>query len=366
MTITVKMKGIDFAFMPDDDGYAGIARNGAGFVCRYSAGVDGQFNAKCTKQGEIADAVRHGVDFLANFELAEDTRESGGQAGKRHGRADRDFWQERGLAAGAGVILSWEPGNDASKFATVADFITHYQAAIDRPLGLYAGLKALLFMRRRDLIQFTWLPMSSAASGLDFGEISQREYAAKMLKVGEDNALNLVQNRNRWYRRVDQHGNVTFGADEDIVVKLPGIPWSHMQASGHFQHPHPSPSTAHPHHAGKVWQGEAWPGHRLEFGARDHFGNINGPTQSHGGATAEERTYVKKIQQRLMVCGFVPGHTKADDQWADGIFDVKGDGKLTGPTTAAVKRFQAAKRPGPLTSKPGEVWRDDWETLFNL
>jgi hypothetical protein len=367
MAIQVGQVGIDFAFMPDPHGYAGIARNHAKFVCRYSDGLGG--NEKRTQPGEIQDAARHGIDFLANFEFFENTREEGGASGRRHGQADRDFWNDRGLARGAGVILSWEPGNDRSKFDEVASFITHYRDAIDRPVGLYAGLPALLWMRKHDVIDFTWLPMSSAASNLDFGDISQREYAAKMLHVAQDHGLNLVQNRNRWYAKgVDEHGNTIWGADENIVVNLPAIPWSHLQAAGDVDHPAATPvSSPHHHpHGAKIWQGEPWPGHKLGFGPRDHFGNINGPAESHGGATAEERTFVQMIQQRLIVFGFVPGHSDPHDGWADGIFDNRGDGHLDGPTTDAVRRFQHKHRPGELTTRPGEVWRDDWRTLFSL
>jgi len=367
MTIQVGQVGIDFAFMPDAHGYAGIARHHAKFVCRYSDGLGG--SDKRTQPGEIHDAAEQGIDFLANFEVFENTREEGGASGRRHGEADRDFWHDRGLARGAGVILSWEPGNDRSKFDEVAKFITHYRDAIDRPVGLYAGLPALLWMRKHDFIDFTWLPMSSAASNLNFGDISQREYAAKMLHVAEDHGLNLVQNRNRWYAKgTDEHGNTIWGADENIVVNLPAVPWSHMQAAGHFDHPAATPEASphhHPHGA-KIWQGEPWPGHKLGFGPKDHFGNINGPAESHGGATAEERTFVQMIQQRLIVFGFVPGHTDPHDGWADGRFDNPGDGHLDGPTTAAVERFQHKHRPGDLTTRPGEVWRDDWKTLFSL
>lgn len=366
MTIAVGMKGIDFSSMPDPSGYAGVAKKGAGFVCRYSAGVGGASNSKCAKSGEVADAVAHGVDFLANFELKESTPEDGAEQGREHGAADRDFWESRGLAPHAGVILSWEPGSDESQFRTVADFITHYKQAIGRPVGLYAGLQALLWMRKREVIDFTWLPMSSFASGFNFGPISQQEYASRMLKIAQDNGLNMVQNRNRWYLQgKDERGNDVFGADENIIVNLPAIPWSQLQATGHHVAPGPVPPGAVPP-GSKLWQGEPWPGPKLGFGSGDHFGNINGPAQSHGGATADERTYVKMIQQRLVVCGFVPGHTNPNDGWADGVFDVKGNGQSGGPTTDAVKRFQAAHRPGQQTTKPGEVWSDDWGTLFNL
>lgn len=356
MAIRVKQVGIDFAFMPDPDGYAGIARNHATFVCRYSDGTGG--GDKRTHPKEIAAAVERGIDFIANFEFFERTPEEGGASGREHGQADKDFWNSRGLHKGAGVIISWEPGNDHSKFTAVASFIEHYRDAIDRPVGLYAGLPALLFMREHGVIDFTWLPMSSAASNINFGDISQHEYAAKMLHVAEDHGLNMVQNRNRWY-----HG----GADEDIIVNLPAKPFSQMQASGDFHHAAATPVSSPIHHptGAKIWQGEPWPGHRLGFGPNDHFGNINGPAAEHGGATPDERTFVRMIQQRLIVFGFVPGHSDPHDGWADGVFDIPGKGN-GGPTTDAVKRFQAKFRPGAQTTRPGEVWPDDWATLFSL
>lgn len=362
MTITTGMRGIDFAFMPDPHGYAGIAQAGAGFVCRYSAGVGGADNPKCTKPGEITEAIDRGIDFIANFELAEDTPTEGAASGQRHGAADREFWSERGLAPAAGVIVSWEPGSDASQFGAVAAFLASYRSALGRPIGLYSSVQALTFMRDRQLIDVTWLSMSSAASGLFWGDIPQPEYAARMLAVARDHGCTLVQNRNRWYfQGTDANGNDVYGADEDIVVTMPAVPFSQLQATGAHPHPPaPAPAPAHPSS-----QDVPWPGPELGFGPDDHFGNINGPATSHGGATAAERRYVRMIQQRLIVRGFVPGHHDPNDPWADGIYDVAGNGRLDGPTTDAVKRFQAADRPGPLTSRPGEVWADDWQTLFS-
>lgn len=369
MTITVGMRGIDFAFMPDPQGYAGIARAHAGFVFRYSAGVGGASNAKCAKPGEITDAVQHGLDFIANFELEEWTPTEGAASGRRHGAADAEFWHERGLAPHAGVIVSWEPGTDQSQFGAVADFLSAYRSAIGRPIGLYSGLQALTFMRDRHLIDVTWLSMASSASGFNWGDIPQSEYAARMLSIAREHGCTLVQNRNRWYfKGTDAQGNDIYGADEDIVVTLPPVPFSQLQSSGApGAHPvtPPAPAPGPAPHGGKIWQNAPWPGPELGFGPNDHFGNINGPATSHGGATALERHYVQMIQQRLIVCGFVPGHHDPNDLWADGVFDVPGAG-LGGPTTDAVRRFQAADRPGPLTTRPGEVWPDDWHTLFTL
>lgn len=225
--------GLDFAFSPEL--YVQMKRDGAKFVCRYSAGTASDLG-KVTGTHEIFSATRAGLDFIANFELSEDTPEQGSKAGREHGKADHDFWLDRGLAPGAGVIVSWEPGNDARKFRTVGNFLSSYKAAIGRPIGLYAGLPALLYFRKRDLIDFTWLPMSAAASNLTGFPTQQRAYARFMEKVGEDHGLNLVQNRNRWYGG---------GADEDKLVTLPKVPFSHLQALDHAK-PTPDKPTPQP------------------------------------------------------------------------------------------------------------------------
>jgi hypothetical protein len=107
--------------------------------------------------------------------------------------------------------------------------------------------------------------------------------------------------------------------------------------------------------------GVPWPGPQLHFGPHDYFGNINGPAESHGGAFADEKPFVKLIQQRLIAGGFVPGVSDINNDWADGVFDIRGS-SLTGPTTDAVIAFQRARMPG--TKFFGQVWSDDWATLF--
>jgi len=212
-------KGIDFAFAPDT--YEGMVKKGARFFCRYSDGSG--ISSKVCKGGEIASAASFGADFFANYEHAETSPERGATYGKSEGTIDKDFWNSRGLAPGAGVIISWEPGNDTSKFNAVAGFIDAYRNAIGRPVGLYAGLPALKEMRRRGLVHFTWLPMSSLASNLNFGNIAQAEYAAKMEGVAKDNGINLCQNRYRWYNG---------SADENVYTTAVSTPFSHLQALG--------------------------------------------------------------------------------------------------------------------------------------
>lgn len=102
----------------------------------------------------------------------------------------------------------------------------------------------------------------------------------------------------------------------------------------------------------------AWPGPALRFGPHDYFGLITGPAASHGGYYANEKPYVRMIQQRLISFGFVPNISDTNSGWADGIFQQ--------PTKDAVIRFQQRYRPGALTTLPGQFWSDDWKTLFSL
>jgi hypothetical protein len=118
-----------------------------------------------------------------------------------------------------------------------------------------------------------------------------------------------------------------------------------------FGKPKAAPKHKSPHH------GEAWPGHKLGFGKNDHFGDIHGNAQSHGGYYKREQPYVKAIQQQLIWGGYVPGVKSINSSWADGKY-----GK---PTVEAVKRFQKDKRPHSTTLW-GQVWADDWHTLFGL
>lgn len=86
----------------------------------------------------------------------------------------------------------------------------------------------------------------------------------------------------------------------------------------------------------------------------DHcFGLITDPSvRVHGGISAAEQVYVRYIQQRMQQLGYAPKTTG----WADGVYE--------NPTVAAVAAWQHARMPG--TTKPGQVWWDDWAVLVNL
>lgn len=94
----------------------------------------------------------------------------------------------------------------------------------------------------------------------------------------------------------------------------------------------------------------------IRKGSGQYLGLLSGPKQSHGGFLASERGIIKILQQRLIVCGFVPGVSDPHSPWADGFFEE--------PTKQAVIRFQ--KKHMPHTQFFGQVWYDDWAKLFSL
>lgn len=91
---------------------------------------------------------------------------------------------------------------------------------------------------------------------------------------------------------------------------------------------------------------------------REGTGQFFGVRGSRGlwGATDVQRDAIKKLQQRLIVCGFVTGVNNPRSNWVDGVFE--------SPTRTAVVAFQ--RRHMPNTQFPGQVWYDDWHKLFNL
>lgn len=87
----------------------------------------------------------------------------------------------------------------------------------------------------------------------------------------------------------------------------------------------------------------AWP-----LAPGNYFGLITGPSQSHGGYYASEKSYIRAIQQRLTALGYRAAV----------------DGKFGPATKTAVSAWQHAKW-AKYTTRYGEVWSDDWKRLFS-
>ncbi len=84
-----------------------------------------------------------------------------------------------------------------------------------------------------------------------------------------------------------------------------------------------------------------------------YYGLITGPDRSHGGYNLSERPIIRIIQQRLIAKGYVPGVTRWDSNWADGLFEAA--------TLDAVFRFQHHEMLD--TQFYGQVWQDDYARL---
>lgn len=362
MTFARGTIGLDSA---ESVNYPTAVATGSRFHFRYTAGSgnasrDTQF--KLIKPGEIAAIVAAGSDVIANFELSEDTPTGGAPAGAACGAADLLLLKDGGYAQGASVYISWEPGNDPAYWPQVEAFVRAYDDALGgyyHADGLYAGIPSLKHFGQMGLIKHGWIPESTYASDIpaQFGWIyqptkDQLEPAMAYLDglVAGSGLESIVwQNGNKWFA----------GSADENVVLLGGPLGSHLEALGTTPAPlvlHSDPIAAGP------YQGAPWPG---VIPAGEYFGNINGPKASHGGFYANEQPFVKMIQQRLIYAGFVPGHSDINDGWADGIFDIQGNGQLGGPTTDAVTRFQHAHMAN-VTQYWGQVWSDDWATLFSL
>lgn len=335
-------RGIDFASGTFSLGNA--ASQGAKFIMRYSAGAASDINHpshsanawKLCKQTEIQDTLAAGMDFVANSEWYESRVTEGYNAGHQDGVADLAFWQSRGLAQGAAVYYSWDEGQpNPSKHGALAEYFRGvadvYQGYYD--LGLYGGDPAINAMLDLGRIKYGWLAMASSWS---YPLVPPYQPGSNWLQAAKDLApktrANIHQNGNRWY-----NGQ----ADEDVILHAPV--GSHLEAHGGSTPPQPiQPPTLH-----RPWPTYMKPG--------NFFGLITGPAVSHGGYYVAERPDVKAIQQRFIVLGRVPGITDPNSSWADGKFEQ--------PTKDVVAKWQHDLY-ASTTSRPGEIWQDDWEHLF--
>lgn len=92
-----------------------------------------------------------------------------------------------------------------------------------------------------------------------------------------------------------------------------------------------------------------WDGSTFNLDAGHHYGDINGPANSHGGAFSEEKPPIQTIQERAHDLGYDAGPV-------DGVF---------GPQTIAAVSAWQRDHLAATTQFYGQVWGDDWAALFS-
>jgi len=239
MSVKVNDVGIDFSGADIDPHDAALA--GAKFMLRYSAGMG--FDApkcqfKLCGHGEIAAAVKAGLDFIANSEFYESRVTEGAHAGAADGNADLHFWKARGLAKGASIYVSWDAAPVHNLFNGVAEYLKAYNHALAGyyHVDLYAGDDALREMRKRGLIRYGWRPNAGSWSNDPHGNFYQPPHHGLQLadKIRSLSPAHIWQNGNYWFHK---------GADENLILRTPV--GSHLEAIHGI--PQPAPATAaHP------------------------------------------------------------------------------------------------------------------------
>jgi hypothetical protein len=362
--------GLDSAVASTSLGIATAKQTGAAFWNRYSAGAgdsspSSQF--KLAQPGEAAALAAGGIELQANMEWSETEPLNGYNAGLADGQADLAFWKGRGLAQGKTIRVSLEPGNTIAQVPQIEQYLAGYNAGLAGYYfgdGFYAGIPDLLDLMNAGIVKVGWIPESTSASGIPetYSWIYQptkaqlapaMTYLDGLIASAPAGCSFVWQNGNKWFsNRADE--NIVLKAADGTSITNPGP----VLTGGGMPLPAPSPAGPYEH--------ASWPGPQFDWhnGDGNCFANINGPATWHGGWNAKEQVYVKMIQQRLEYLRLVPGHN-GPDGWADGIFDVKGNGQLTGPTTDAVTAFQRKYR-AKSTSIWGRVFSDDWATLFSV
>lgn len=143
------------------------------------------------------------------------------------------------------------------------------------------------------------------------------------------------------------HADWTYGMHDGTHTD-PGVtfPWDYVMSKvgGTPPPPPPPPPVSNP---GRF----AW-----SLPAGHYYGNIAGPTVSHGGYYASERDEVRNIQQWLIFHSCVSG--VASDRWAGSGW---ADGKWENATDVAMRTWHA--RYYPNQPYPAQCWNDDYNRL---
>lgn len=386
MTYAQNARGMDKASAVD---YPTAVAQGSHYFGRYSAAAatspsnsSHQLNApKLCQPGEIARIVAAGGDFIALDEWYTTRTIEGAASAEQDAPVTLAYWRSMGLAPGSTVHLNLDAGYVPTELGGIEAYYDRtnliyggeYLAdGFYGPLAPAMGLvqsgrikhhiipEAASWTAPKQTLQSLGINAPPAVTTWDLWQPTATQFSpafsyllglcAPLIVAGIESII--------W-----QDGNKTpTGGDEDVVL-VAGKIGSHLEAAGVSPTPPPVPPVIPPHPTAGPHQGLAWPGATLHFGTKDHFGNINGNAQSHGGYYADEQPWVAAIQDRLLWLNCVAGHSYPNSAWANGQYDDKGAGTNPGPTSQAVNLWH--QRYYPHQPDMYDIYQDDWVRLFS-
>jgi hypothetical protein len=245
MTVVLKPGdlGIDYSYARPDLGQ--VARSGARFVVRYSAGSASDpghqsyriNSGKLITPGEFKAILAAGMDVIANDEWYTSRITEGAAAGSADGRAAAKLWRACGLAKGASIYVSWDEYPSPTKFAGVGRYARAYRKALGGyyDVDAYGGTGFLKWAMKGLLVKFGWRPNAGSWSndGLPYQpdtSTAAKRAALVKLAVGKTPA-SIWQTGNYWFHKT---------ADEDLIVRVPV--GSHLEALAAQSVPAPDPT----------------------------------------------------------------------------------------------------------------------------
>lgn len=377
-------RGQDKAAVVD---YPTAIAQGSHFFGRYSAAAatdpnnsSHQLNApKLCTPGEIARIVAAGGDFIALDEWYQTRITEAAAAAEQDAPITLAYWRSMGLAPGATINLNLDAGYVPTEMGGIEAYYDRTNLIYGgeyKADGFYGPLAPAIALAQSGRIKHHIIPEAAswtapkqtlqslgisappAITTWDLWAPTSSQFAPAMAYL-DTLCAPLVAAGVQSIIWQDFNKTPT-GGDEDVVL-FGGPIGSHLEALGITPNP-PNPAPV-PVPVGGPHQGLAWPGPTLHFGEKDHFGNINGNAQSHGGYYTDEMPWVAAIQDRVLWIGDVAGRSYPNPSWANGKYDDQGAGLAPGPTSLAVENWHA--RYYPNQPDPYDIYEDDWIRLFS-
>lgn len=308
--------GIDFSWSHPDP--RAVVQSGYRFVLGY---LSRDPTKNMTPQ--LAQACRSaGLSVGLVWETGKDRVLSGAGGGAADGATAGAEASAVGYPKDCVIYLAVDYAEPASDFPATMEYCHAFNEATSHPVGIYGDYAVVdhFVTPGQQPVQSGW--QTVAWSG---GLVSAK--------------ADIYQRNTKHYPTIA--GMKPNGYDENVLMHAGVKIWS----SDTMVPPPPPPALpAHPPVLG--WN----------LGPGNYFGNLAGPNESHGGANAGEKAFVRNIQQWLVYHGCASSCASSSwssSGWADGIWGA--------PSDQACSTWHG--RFYPRQPKPTQIWADDYARL---